>query len=313
MSPRPLAPLDNNSDMRMRCAANMSGVDPRFRIQTEPLDQEAQRVAEQQLRETPARVREATEQLRSLMREEGNLNFRDDDEILLIFLRPTKFYPESALALMKRVAQFKEKNSNILSELSSSSEREALQKSRVVNVLTDRDHLGRRILVANVGAAWDTNILSSDALFRLFYMIHLAAILEPETQVRGVVVILDFENLGMKQIAAMSPSFSYNLLTFIQEAMPLRLKEVHIVKEPFLFKVVWKLFKPLVKEKLRNRLYMHGSKMASLHKHLEPKCLPENYGGTLPMIDYSSADWYPALVAIEPHLREWNSFGYRRN
>lgn len=47
-------------------------------------------------------------------------------------------------------------------------------------------------------------------------MIHLAAILEPETQVRGVVVILDFDNLGMKQISAMSPAFSYKLLTFIQ-------------------------------------------------------------------------------------------------
>jgi hypothetical protein len=47
-------------------------------------------------------------------------------------------------------------------------------------------------------------------------MIHLAAMLEPETQVRGVVVILDFENLSMKQIRQLTPSFSIRLLSFIQ-------------------------------------------------------------------------------------------------
>lgn len=88
----------------------------------------------------------------------------------------------------------------------------------------------------------------------MFYLIHEAAVLEPETQVRGVVVIMDFNNLGMKQIAALSPSFSMKLLGFIQDAMPLRLKEVHMVKQPFIFKMVWSIFKPFIREKLKNRV-----------------------------------------------------------
>lgn len=36
--------------------------------------------------------------------------------------------------------------------------------------------------------------------------------------------------------------------------MPLRLKEVHIVNEPFIFKIVWAIFKPLIKEKLASRV-----------------------------------------------------------
>lgn len=78
--------------------------------------------------------------------------------------------------------------------------------------------------------------------------------LEPETQVRGAVVIMDFEKLGMKQAKAFSPAFSYRLLTFIQDAMPLRLKEVHMVKEPFIFNIVWNLFKPFIREKLSKRV-----------------------------------------------------------
>lgn len=52
----------------------------------------------------------------------------------------------------------------------------------------------------------------------------------------------------------MSPSFSMKLLGFIQNAMPLRLKEVHMVKQPFIFNIVWNMFKPFIKEKLKKRV-----------------------------------------------------------
>jgi hypothetical protein len=39
-----------------------------------------------------------------------------------------------------------------------------------------------------------------------------------------------------------------------QEAMPLRLKEVHFVNQPFLFNMVWQMFKPFVKDKLKKRV-----------------------------------------------------------
>lgn len=49
-------------------------------------------------------------------------------------------------------------------------------------------------------AKWDPKKVSSDQMFRMFYLIHEAAMLEPETQIRGVVCIMDFEGLGMKQV-----------------------------------------------------------------------------------------------------------------
>lgn len=48
---------------------------------------------------------------------------------------------------------------------------------------------------------------------------------------------------------------------------------------------------------------MHGSKMASLHKYMDPNYLPADYGGNRPAIDYSSADWYHTLAAIDSHLK----------
>lgn len=63
---------------------------------------------------------------------------------------------------------------------------------------------------------WDTKAVIADQLFKLFYLVHIGAMLEPETQVAGVVVVMDFNGLTMKQVGAFSPSFSMRLLSFIQ-------------------------------------------------------------------------------------------------
>lgn len=72
-----------------------------FRIERNvELSEETKEIAERELRETPERVREALERLRELLKENKDIYFGDEDEILTIFLRPCKWYPESALALV---------------------------------------------------------------------------------------------------------------------------------------------------------------------------------------------------------------------
>lgn len=284
-----------------------------FTLNTSPPDAETQAFAEKELRETPENIETALKELRELLRNDDTIYFKDDDdEVLKIFLRPCKYYAKSAYELMKRIAAFKEKYKHILENLLPEDEKEAFTEYNVVNVFKDRDHKGRRVLIVNVGATWDPSKVSADQLFRLFFLIHEAALIEPETQIRGVVVIMDYDGLGMKQVKALSPSFSMKLLSFIQDAMPLRLKEVHMVKQPFIFNMVWAIFKPFIREKLKNRIFFHGSKMASLHKHMDPSHLPKDYDGVLPKIDYSGKDWYRAIDSHIDHIKMMNSFGLRK-
>ena len=67
--------------------------------------------------------------------------------------------------------------------------------------------------------------------------------------------------------------------------------------------MVWQMFKPFVKEKLKKRMFFHGSKMQSLHKHMAPSHLPKNYDGDLPEIDYTGAEWYQTIGKYEDHIR----------
>lgn len=155
---------------------------------------------------------------------------------------------------MKTTASFRKENAALVHGLCVDQVREQFVNGNVINVLKNCDQIGRRVLIVNCGELWNPSKVPADDVFRMLYLVHIAAQLEIETQIRGVVCIMDFDGLSMKQIKALSPTFSKRLLTFIQDAMPLRTKEVHFVKQPFIFKMVWSLFKPFVREKLNKRV-----------------------------------------------------------
>lgn len=282
----------------------------KIRIETEPLTPELQEKAKRELRESPEVVETAIAELRTALKGQKNIYFDDDDEILLRYLRPCKFYPDSTMDLMKRIADFKEKNKALLQNLMPAQLEPILLNESLVSVLETRDQDGRRIMLHRTGKAWDPKRVTADQIFQLFYIIHQAALLEPATQVNGVVVIMDFDGLGMSQVMALSPSFSARLLSFIQDAMPLRLKEVHIVNQPFIFNMIWKIFKPLIREKLGSRLHMHGKNLKELHKFIEPKYLPAEYGGSFVQEHQDPKEWYPVFRSLDDYIAANNKYGY---
>lgn len=63
--------------------------------------------------------------------------------------------------------------------------------------------------------------------------------------------------------------------------------------------MVFALFKPFLREKLRNRIIFHGSDRNSLHKHVSAKCLPLKYGGTLEMPQITGPQWLELLIKCD--------------
>ncbi|XP_037928475.1 clavesin-2 [Teleopsis dalmanni] len=280
-----------------------------FNLRIGYLKPETEELARTELNETPETKEIAIRELRELLHSCADIKYRDDDDFLVIFLRCCHFYPKSAFEKMKSVASFRKDYALLVRGLLVEQVKEKFVQGSAVNVLRNCDQKGRRVLIVNCGKLWNPSEIPPDELFRMLYMVHIAAQLEPETQIRGVVVIMDFDGLAMKQVKALSPSFSKRLLSFIQDAMPLRMREVHFVKQPFIFKMVWQLFKPFVREKLNKRMHFHGNDMKSLHAYLSPEILPENYKGQLPMINYGGNEWLPALEKNSEYVKEWAEMG----
>ena len=74
---------------------------PPFVLDTSPISEETKEIAVSELRETPEVVEAALKELKELLKNDENLVYEIDDDFLMIFLRPTKFYAKSAYELVR--------------------------------------------------------------------------------------------------------------------------------------------------------------------------------------------------------------------
>jgi hypothetical protein len=71
---------------------------------------------------------------------------------------------------LRQIAEFRRDNEKLVNGLMPEQEKIPFITGGAVNVLTDRDNKNRRILVVNSGKIWDPEVVSSDSLFRMFYL-----------------------------------------------------------------------------------------------------------------------------------------------
>jgi hypothetical protein len=62
----------------------------------------------------------------------------------------------------------------------------------------------------------------------------------------------------------------------------LRIRDIYVIHQPWYFSIFWAIVKPFLKAKLTKRLHLLGDDVAALHKVVDPKGLPSDFGGALP-------------------------------
>ncbi|CAH0758486.1 unnamed protein product [Diatraea saccharalis] len=146
---------------------------------------------------------------------------------------------------------------------------------------------GRRvIIVRSSDKTLDTHHLY-DA-FKITMMIGDIRLKEEYEGVAGDVYILDAGIVSPAHLAKLSLTTVKKFFICIQEAYPVKLKEIHIVNAGPVIETVLSLVKPFLKEKIKNRIFFH-SDYNSLYKYIPQDILPEEYGGHIgPLTEINS-------------------------
>ncbi|RLU19227.1 hypothetical protein DMN91_007784 [Ooceraea biroi] len=222
----------------------------------------------------------------------------ENEAWLIRFLRPCKYYPESTRDRVKHYYNFKVKHANVYDNLKPSKERNIFEQN-ILTVLPNLDEHGRRILIIELGKKWKHNKCSLDEVYKGCVLYLEAAMLEPTSQITGAVIIFDMDGLSLQQTWQFTPPFAKRIVDLLQDVVALRIKNLHIVNQPYVFNMVFALFKPFLREKLKNRIIFHGTDRKSLHQYMSPKCLPACYGGTLGAVEVTAMDWYHLFIQME--------------
>jgi len=98
------------------------------------------------------------------------------------------------------------------------------------------------------------------------------------------------------------------MLSLMVTAFPIKIHAIHILHQSWIFDAIFAVFKPLLDNNMRNKIFFHGANYESLHQHILPAYLPKLYGGMRNELPYYK--WIQALIKDPRVIEEMSKIGY---
>uniref|UniRef100_A0A8D0HDX2 Alpha tocopherol transfer protein like n=1 Tax=Sphenodon punctatus TaxID=8508 RepID=A0A8D0HDX2_SPHPU len=252
--------------------------------------------AREELQEKPEwRLRDVQALRDMVCKDYPYLGTRLDDVFLLRFLRARKFDYDRALQLLVNYHGCRRNWPEVFNNLKTSAIKAVLE-SGFVTVLPHLDPEGRHVVCIRPDRWTPSNCPITENI-RAIYLTLEKLIQSEETQVNGIVILADYKGVSLSKASHFGPFIAKKVIGILQDGFPIRIKAVNIINEPRIFKGIFAIIKPFLKEKIANRFFLHGSDLSSLHQNIPQNILPEEYGGSSGKLDISP--WNELLLASE--------------
>ena len=161
---------------------------------------------------------------------------------------------------------------------------------------------GRRVHIARIVTPeyedFDTNYCG-----KVLFMLADVRLKLEKAGSAGAVYVLDGENYRLKHLLKLSPIFAKKIFMCTMDALPIKIKEIHIVNPPFVIDSLIAFIKPFMKEKIFNRLHFHKD-VTALHEYISRDFLPEEYGGTAGKLKLHWDKYLAACEDFKPWFKE---------
>lgn len=75
-------------------------------------------------------------------------------------------------------------------------------------------------------------------------------------QISGYRLIIDMDGLSMSQVIHFTPPFAAAVIEWLQKCCPGRFKSIEILNQPYIFNIVFAIFKPFIEVGIINKLLL---------------------------------------------------------
>ncbi|KAL1485033.1 hypothetical protein MTO96_032222 [Rhipicephalus appendiculatus] len=276
------------------------------------MEEELEVAAREELEETPELRKASVEKFRNLLQEETDLRL-PPDYVLLMFLRARKYRMDNALKSLKNFFRTRTNLPEYFDNyVPSALDYQTITREHKLLILSkDRDSQGRTAGLIRLGA-WNGSICSFNEFIKSVLMGVECALLEDETQIRGIVGVTDLAGLGVHHITHMTPRFLRLMIALAQDTYPLRPKAFYIVNTPAVFEGIFNLLvKPFLSKKLKRRVHLLKGDLSELCGVIPSDLIPKELGGTFEEFDYDRFERY--MREKESHFEIMRQCGYAAN
>uniref|UniRef100_A0A1B6MPV0 CRAL-TRIO domain-containing protein n=1 Tax=Graphocephala atropunctata TaxID=36148 RepID=A0A1B6MPV0_9HEMI len=245
------------------------------------LDEETLKYAAEVLNEDPSIRDSAITDMREWLSTQPYLRAKTDAVTVLRFLRGCKFDPEKT---KKKMTAYYELRGNAPEWFV---ERDptlpALQELLSLGVflpLLKKDPSGRLVILIRVAAHDPSRHLQND-VFKVGKMtLDLAIEQDESVSVYGVTAVFDLTGISLGHARILTPAMIKKAVHAWQDCYPVRTRSLDFINTPSYVNVVLNIFRAFMREKMKNRVHVHGFNQQSLHEVVPPSMLPAEYGGT---------------------------------
>ncbi|XP_046629825.1 clavesin-1-like [Neodiprion virginianus] len=225
----------------------------------------------------------AVKTVRAILKDTPNIDLKQcTDEYITRFLHARKYRTEQAAALIVAYQNQVAHRQDIFGNLTARDP--ALQRALragIPGVLPARDRKGRCVLVI-LASQWDPIAVPALAVQRAIFLVLEILIQDPRNQHCGFVAVVDWGGFSLRQGGALGAAALRNLISALRGRFPARFKAIHFLSAPLCVQATLAIVKPFLDEKTRNKIYLHGNNLSTLHEHLPTDILPAELGGTGP-------------------------------
>ncbi|XP_063925063.1 alpha-tocopherol transfer protein-like isoform X2 [Zophobas morio] len=115
-------------------------------------------------------------------------------------------------------------------------------------------------------------------------LLHLSQIYDPPNE---VTLVMDMKGIGLMHLTCIKMRAMLSELAYVQEGVPLKVREIHILNANYIFYRMLDLFKMFIKNELLPKIRAHSAKddFQEFHKYVPAFVLPKEYGGELACFD----------------------------
>ena len=133
---------------------------------------------------------------------------------------------------------------------------------------------------------YDSTSFTLDDVTKYAFAVSDAVNTQAAAQVHGFIIILDLSEVNLQHVPQFTSDFARRYVDCWEKMYPVRLHQIHFYNYPTLFNPVYGLFRMYYYQDLGERIFFHsnavdGEQKNSLHEHVDPALLPEEYGGQL--------------------------------
>ncbi|KYB26927.1 alpha-tocopherol transfer protein-like [Tribolium castaneum] len=149
----------------------------------------------------------------------------------------------------------------------------------------------------------DTNYQNFDWVHSMKLSYMLLDVTQRRNPPNELVVVIDMKGVGFMHITRLRIGAAKKFLEFLQEAMPLKIKMIHILNSNYVFDKLLSIVKFFIKSDLMSIIKSHPPEtdMNQFYKDCIPSsCLPKEYGGELATVEEMNEKMIQEFRELKP-------------